>query len=221
MEKRLLCFHTHLSKETKQPLFSLTVYLDGDRCYLESNIPKIITEDYDCLLDTKQIIQNPYRQYEIAEQNAEIIAEYIAVDFFAKYYFIPTMFLKKGCKKINWENVQQYDEIENKLNKGENIYFNEKDCYLYYFAERLFQIINLSFLLNKFFGTFKPISIECFENQLPEGSIDYYLDCYKEIRFFVHVISFSQDNPDLFLAKNRFGVTKMGFIISNLNLEKC
>jgi hypothetical protein len=218
MEKLCLCFYTHLAKQTKQPLFSLTVYLEGDRSYIESNIPKIITEDFDCLLDTKQILQNPEKQYEIAEQNAEIIAEYIAVDFFAKYYFIPKMFIKQDSKKINWENVHQYDEIENKLNKGENIYFNEQDCYHYYFAERQFQIVNLSFLLGKFFGTFKTVDRKCFENQLIESSIDSYLDFYKEIRFIVHVISFSKDNPDLFLAKDRFGITKMGLILSNANL---
>ena len=219
MEKLLLCFHTHLSKETKQPLFSLTVYLEGQRCFLESNIPKIITEDYDCLLDTNQILQNPENQYEIAEQNAEIIAEYIALyDFFAPNYYIPSFFLKEARTSINWENIHIYDEIENKLNKGENLYFTDKNRYHYYFAERLFQIVNLSFLLNKFFGTFEQISREYFEKQLTEGSVDSYLDCYKDIRFCLKLISYSSDVPDLYLAKDRFGKTKMGLIISNANL---
>jgi hypothetical protein len=219
MEKLSLCFYTYRSKETNQPLFSITIYLAGDSCFIESNIPKIITEDYECLLDTKQIIANPDRQYEIAEQNAEIIAEYIALyDFFAPYYYIPSFFLKKGSKKINWKIVFQYDEIEDEVNLGKNLYFNENNSFHVYYTDRLYHIVNLSFLLEKFFGEFKQISRKKFEKQLITGSVDSYLDVYNDIHFFVQLISYSSDVPDLFLAKDKFGKTKMGLIISNANI---
>ena len=219
MEKLSLCFYTYRSKETNQPLFSLTIYLAGDSCFIESNIPKIITEDYECLLDTKQIIANPDRQFEIAEQNAEIIAEYIALyDFFAPYYYIPSFFLKEGSKKINWKIVYQYDEIEDEVNLGKNLYFNENNSFHVYYTDRLYHIVNLSFLLEKFFGEFKQISRKKFEKQLITGSVDSYLDVYNDIYFFVQLISYSSDVPDLYLAKDRFGKTKMGLIISNANI---
>jgi len=219
MAKLSLCFYTYISKETNQPLFSLTIYLAGDSCFIESNIPKIITEDYECLLDTKQIIANPDRQCEIAEQNAEIIAEYIALyDFFAPYYYIPSFFLKEGSKKINWKIVYQYDEIEDEVNLGKNLYFNEKNSFHVYYTDRLYHIVNLSFLLEKFFGEFKQISRKKFEKQLITGSVDSYLDVYNDIHFFVQLISYSSDVPDLYLAKDRFGKTKMGLIISNANI---